>query len=382
MRRFISVLVLALVTAGTISAQQTGPTVTVLTTPDKVLPTEFTRILGVFELPDGRVLVSDRGEEQVLAADFATGRTAMVGRKGSGPAEYRLPGRLVAWMGDSVMLADQGNARLAIIGPDLRIHRSFVLQVPDVPTTLAPRSVDARGRLFTQIPRWAAGSYHLRGDSIPVIRITGRVVTTVAWVVTTAEPPGQIQKGLPYVPFSPEDGWVATRDGKIAIVRSGDYHVEWISDQGAVVRGPRVPFDRLPVSREDRVAYTRHFLEGSTIAGRPAPGAAPSGESPLPPEWLEQKRVEEIADQNTFAEVKPPITDAAPMISPSGEVWVERSVPSKAPTEWDVFDGRGVRVKRLRLPAERRLVAVGQGVLYAIRVDENGFERLERYRVR
>lgn len=124
-----------------------------------------------------------------MVADFATGRAIPIGRKGSGPGEYRLPSRIIAWTGelveankfasmkaaitDSLLLNDGGNSRLAVIGPDLRIHRSFSLNIPNVPTTLAPRTVDTRGRLYLQVPLWAAESFGRRGDSVPVVRVTG-----------------------------------------------------------------------------------------------------------------------------------------------------------------------------------------------------------------
>ena len=389
MRPIPAASILALFSFATLSAQQPAPAVTTLSTPDKTLPINFTRIIGLYELRDGRVLVSDRGEEAVVVADFATGRTMPVGAKGSGPAEYRLPSGIRSWMGDSVVLSDQGNARLAIIGPDLKIHRSFTLTVPNVPTGFFPRAIDPTGRMYAQVSRWAANAFGQHGDSIPVVMIdpsalSGRSspVTVRAWVIAEAEPPGQVKYGLPFVAFSPQDGWAATNDGRIAIVRSGDYHVEWIDQRGTVTRGPRIPFERIPVTRADKIAYTRSFMEGTTIGGRGGPNTTPSGESALPAEMLEQKRIEELVDQNPFAPVKPPITNATPLISPAGEVWVERSVAAAAPPEWDVFDGKGLRVARVRLPQGRKLMAVGRGTVYLVATDEDGFEKVERYRVR
>ena len=126
----------ALLSASPLLAQRAEAPLRILGNPDRRLPVEFTRITGFYELKDGRVLVSDRGEELVVVADFSTGRATPIGRKGSGPGEYRLPSRIIAWTGDSLLLNDGGNTRLAVIGPDLRIHRSFSLNSPNVPTTL------------------------------------------------------------------------------------------------------------------------------------------------------------------------------------------------------------------------------------------------------
>jgi hypothetical protein len=368
-------------------AQRTEPPLSVLRTPERVLPTGFTRITGFYELRDGRVLVSDRGEERLVVADFTSGRATPLGRKGSGPGEYRLPSRIIAWTGDSLLLNDAGNNRLAVIGPDLVIRRSFSLNLPNVPTTLAPRAVDARGRMYLQIPLWAAQSYGTRGDSVPLIRVTpassperepgGEVLT---WVLLTADP-GPVKYGLPYIPFTPQDGWTVTRDGRLVLVRSNDYHVEWWNDRTVVGRSAPVPTPRIPVTRADKVAYTRRFLEGSTIGGRGGPNTAPSGESNLPADWLTDEQVNRLVETNRFASVKAPITDAIPLLAPGGELWVERSVPYGAPSEWDVFSAAGVRVKRIQLPADRRLLALGRNAAYLIAVDEDGFERVERYKL-
>jgi hypothetical protein len=384
MRSLIALLTVA--AAHPLPAQRAEPPVIVLNRPDRVLASGFTRIAGFFELQDGRVLISDRGEEQLLLADFSTELITRVGRKGSGPAEYRLPSRMIAWRGDSVLLNDQGNTRLAVIGPDLRIHRSFTLNVPGVPTTLAPRAVDSRGRLYVQIPRWASQSFGQRGDSTPVVRITpsatgqGGQVDVLTWVILTADP-GPVKYGLPYIPFTPQDGWTVTPSGNLVLVRSNDYHVEWWGERGVATRGAPVPTPRIPVTRADKVAYTRSFLEGTTVGGRGGPNTAPSGESNLPADWLTQEQVEQLVERNRFATVKAPITDAAPILAPDGTLWVERAVPHGSPSEWDLFDSSGARTRRIQLPLGRRLLSIGRTSAYLISVDEDGFEKVERYRL-
>lgn len=380
--RAISIVALVLAwTTAAAGAQRAEPPLTILHAPERVFPVGFTRITGFYELRDGRVLVSDRGEERLVVADFATGRITPVGRKGSGPGEYRLPSRIIAWTGDSLLLNDGGNNRLAVIGPDLRIVRSFSLNIPDVPTTLAPRAVDARGRMYLQIPLWAAGSFGKRGDSVPVVRVTGRGHEVMTWVLLTADP-GPVKYGLPYIPFTPQDGWTVSREGNLILVRSHDYHVERWNDRAVAVRGAPVSTPRIPVTRADKVAYTRRFLEGTTIGGRAGANNAPSGESNLPADWLTDERVNELVEANQFAAVKAATTDAAPMLSPAGELWVERSMPYGSPSEWDVFNSAGVRVRRVQLPVDRRLLSLGRNAAYLIAVDEDGFEKVERYVIR
>lgn len=59
---------------------------------DVTHPHEFTSITSMRELPDGRVIVTDGRERQLLVLDFATGESREIGRKGSGPNEYTMVG--------------------------------------------------------------------------------------------------------------------------------------------------------------------------------------------------------------------------------------------------------------------------------------------------
>ena len=134
-----------------------SPVVRELGAPDRTFPIDFTQIRGARELSDGRVLVSDRLDKGVVVADFTRGTVASIGRTGSGPTEYRMPTTLSPMPGDSTLLSDEGNQRLAVIGPDLKIHRSFNLILPGFGVGLGARFVDQRGRFYLQSPAWANG---------------------------------------------------------------------------------------------------------------------------------------------------------------------------------------------------------------------------------
>ena len=84
-----------------------------------------------------------------------------------------------------------------------------------------------------------------------------------------------------------------------------------------------------------------------------------------------------MARVNPFSPVKPPFTDAMPLIAPNGELWVERSVSATVPPLWDVFDATGQLVRRYQAPNGRRLVALGRGTVYAVVQDADGLERVE-----
>jgi hypothetical protein len=296
--------------------------------------------------------------------------------------EYRFPGRLIRWAGDSVLLVDEGNGRLLVLAPDLRIVRSFVLNVPGVPTSLVPRGIDPQGRMYAQVPRWAAGGFGRRGDSVPIVRVAapGAQPEVVTWVVVLAEPRDGIKRGLPYIPFSPQDIWTATPSGELVIARAGDYHIEWLAGSG-IRRGARLDYQPVRVTQKDKLEYTRSFLEHSSIGGRGGANATPTGLSALPAEMLTPEAVKQLAEVNPFAEVKAPFTDDLPLLR-EDRLWVQRSTPADGLPTWDVFDRQGNPVSRVVLPAGRRALALGRGAVYALVENEEGFERVERYELR
>lgn len=362
---------------------QAGPPVREirLTTPAATLAHDFTQIRGLRELSDGRMLVSDRLEPAVYVADLRLGRVTRIGREGSGPEEYRMPSTLLALPGDSTLLADEGNSRFMIIGPDLKVHRSFSTQRPGMVYSPWPRAVDTQGRLYFQIPAWAAGPAGFPDESVHVARmdLKGGKVDTLARVRRPTEP--RIKYGLPYVGFDAQDVWQASTDGRIAMVRSSDYHVEWLEPGGRITRGPAVAFVVVPVTERDKVDYMRSFLENTSMGGRGSGSTNPTGLSKVPDEMLAPERVKEMAARNPFAKTKPPFTDLMPRMGPDHTLWVERSLPVGSPRVFDVFDSVGRPILRVTLPAGRRLVSVGRAGVYLATTSPDGLETLERYQL-
>jgi len=355
---------------------QNAPAERRLATPDAVLPHEFSQIRGARHLADGRVLVTDWIEEAVGVADFSRGTLTPLGRKGSGPHEYRLPTALVALPGDSTLLVDEGNARLAIIAPNLRIVRSFSSHRPGMNHGIVPRAADGMGRLYFEIPAWAEPS-NVRSDTVTVARWDPRTekverlmrVKGITYRTRTNTP------GLPYVIFAPRDGWQADRSGNIAVARSAGFRVEWRMADGSMVRGSSTPYRPLTVTRRDRLDYVTRFMASAVIADRGGTMA------PVPDAHRDAKEIAALTDRQEYAPVRPPFTDRAPMIGPDGLLWVERSVPVGTPRVYDRFDARGARRAAVVFPTGRRLLALGPAVLYAIATDDDGIERLERYRI-
>jgi hypothetical protein len=348
-----------------------------LTTPVLTVAADFSQLRGVRELGDGRLLVSDRLEQKVLVLTPRDGKSTVIGRIGSGPSEYRLPTGVYPTPGDSSILIDEGNGRVGVIGPDLKLHRTFNLMLPDIGSPLLSRGRDSQGRWLIGIPAWL----HNRGpqkDSVVIVRFDAKAnrVDTMSVIKGSTPPPHpEYSPGprIPMVVFSPQDVWGASPDGAIAIVRSGDYHVDWILPDGARVRGARVPYDVITVSPAERTAYAKRFTERSNVGGKSGGMQASSADMMRP------ESIAELVKFTTWAEKKGPFTDAAPVMAMDGTAWVERSAVLDAASQFDVFNRKGERVRQVQLPKGRRLAAVGKATIYLIHVDGDGLEHLELY---
>jgi hypothetical protein len=347
-------------------------------------PEPFSQVRGLRELPSGVVLVTDWIEERLVALDFRTGRATAIGRVGGGPREFRLPAQLLPWPGDSTMLYDEGNARLAIIGPDLVIHRTMPANTGDAPYAIYPRSADAAGRLYFGIPPWALGPDAPPGDSVDIVRWDPRrrAVETVFRVLGAQRPSWQrdgrprMTPGIPMVMYSPQDGWAVSLDGRAAVVRAGDYHVEWSDGAGRVTRGRSYAYRKLAVTDADKRAFVLRFLQSSPMSGK---GAGGSGLGHTPAEFASPEQVAEMVRTNEFAETHPYFRPGGVWLAPAGDLWVERSVPADAAPVLDVFDGAGRLMRQVTLPAGHRVVGMGRGVIFSVVRNADDLETIEKY---
>lgn len=375
----------ALLLVGAAPAAAQAVPETRLTKPDARYPRELSSVSGLLELPDGRVLVSDGIDETLLRIDLRTMKTDTISRSGAGPGEYKGPDLLFGQPQGGLLLVDLGNARLSFFDAALKYKESAPIARGEPATGLTmvvPDGVDAQGRIyFRSMMRNPNGS---RGDSGAVLRWErpGEKFDTVAKLklgevkVSSSGGPNNRSMSMRGVPYSPEDLWGVGSDGRIAIVRAADWHLEWRAPTGAIVRGPANALKPVPVrdaEKREFAADQRNGIsmqvtsENGKMSMRMGRGGVPAraGEDEIPDlEWP--------ATKPGYRAVR---------IAPDGNAWVERSVPAKAPREYDIF-GADAKVKgRVVLPAGRRLVGFGKGVVYLREITDDELNYLERYKL-
>jgi hypothetical protein len=350
----------------------------VLTEPDAALTEPFSVVSGLVELSDGRLLVSDRIELAVRQVDFTTGAIEQIGHAGQGPGEYQMPGQLFKLASDSSLLVDFGNMRLAVVAPDGTLSRTQPLMRPDG-LLVFPRGVDTSGRLYLEMSNFQLGPGQEVPDSFAIARYEAATgaVDTVGFVprpqmgqVRSGNGGGMSFSGL--APYQAGDAWGVAADGRVAVARVAPYRVEWLTVGGQAVAGPTVEYEPVKVTRADKDAWADEISGGTAIAvARGGPGGGGGGRAMN----LPRPDIDEVE----FPEYKPAFPRNAVTVSPEGEAWVRRYVAHGQPEAFDVFDGAGRRIKQVVLPEGRELVGLGRGTLYAVRVDENDLQWLERY---
>jgi hypothetical protein len=326
----------------------------------------FTRVLGVAELPDGRLVVVDGGEQRVRLVDFARDTSWQIGRTGRGPKEYLRPFGPLWLPGDSLAVYDAGNRRLLRIDPHGR--PAEILSIPALiyagHGVSVPKGADAEGYLYFE------RSSHEGIEHLPVIGNIVRWRPGTTAIDSMASLVIRDPKGRKVLaPFIARDGWVVGKSG-LAVVRAAPYRTEWHRPGAPPVVGAPVALEPLPLTDAEVDAYWNttgtHATGNLRIQG--GAGAASRNGGAERARW-------------DYPDVLPPFDATGGVrVDPSGDVWVVRHGRWNDTIQVvDVFDDRGTHLRSVRLPPHRKLVGFGEGVVYLVRVDENDLQWLERY---
>ena len=382
--------ILGLVSAGACGGEGAEGDRTGLGPVQAALEQEFAVIQTVRELPDGRVLVADPLGQTLVVADMDAGTITAVGQVGEGPAEYRQPDAVWPLPGDRSLLVDLGNGRLTEMGADLSFGdtRPYMLGSFQMgsPIMLAiPQGVDDGGGVYFQGFGMSAGGEV--ADSSQVLRydLETEAVDTVASVKLTDRTrrtsggAGNQNVSISPIPLSPADAWGVAADGRVAVARSvagsGEFWVEWFAPDGEVTRGPAYPYTPVRIGRAEMEEW--RDTQAETGGGMTIEVTGVNGNMDLRAGRRGSPGNDDL-DGYEWPESKPAFFQRIP-VDPTGRAWLRRHTPAGDAPVYDLFDGSGTRTATIELPAERRVVAFGDGVVYAVRMDEFDLQYLERY---
>lgn len=379
-------LVASVVLFSSAARAQQAPALRDLPRPSAQLEDPYSLIAAVREFERGRLVVADGVDGELSVVDFASGEKTPLGRQGSGPGEYRAPSALFRVRGDTIWAMDPPQQRVTVFLPDLKAGAPFRLEMFDATTrtaVMAPFHADQAGRIYSNSLPVGAGGPNMRiPDSIEVVRFDPRAAGTRAVLSklrfpTSGTPEMRVEgQVIRYTMAFPglvtADSWAVFPDGRVAIVHGATYTVEFIGADGRRSTSRPIPYERVPVTAADREAEMdeakRVLAEQMKAAQRSMPAGMSLDINMTPPEvW-----------PTTYPAIAPMMIFAAP----DGRLWVRRNMPARLDREhWDVIDASGALVARWRLPARTRLVGVGAGVAYTVRLDEDDLQYLQRVEV-
>jgi len=350
----------------TLAAQGAVPATRTLKPATARLDADFSRIIAVRELSDGRILVTDAIEKRLTVADFATQVVTAISREGSGPGEFRAVDRLYDIGGDSTLMPDLGNGRWLILRAD-RVARTTAKDEPAVQASRTGfRGASRTGRvMMNTLPPVTGGTRVFgRSDSTALLLVStrngdidtiGRLRMPPLRMESTVDARGNpTSLNILSFPFAVGEEPLIFGDGWVAVVRLDPYRVDWRSPDGRWTRGAALPFEVIAVNAREREAF---------VARR----ASATGNKPVTP------------PDDAWPETIPPFGTRPLLAAPDGAVLVLRNATADHPgNRYDLVDRRGRLVARIELPRTESIAALGARGAYVVVTDEDGLQHIER----
>lgn len=379
----------ALFVAGPLFAQAVP--VRDLPKPSKEIDEPFSLVSSALEIKPGQVLAVDATEATLTLVDFTKGTRTAIGRQGSGPGEFRIPTGLFRLAGDTLWVFDAMQQRIVAFNPDMTPGTTMPMMVFDQSTMTAltaPNFSDRKGQIYASAMVIAAGRsggnvQMSLPDSVGVVRVDPRGKTPRIELARVRFPVSgkpdikqngtQLKYSMAFPGLVASDPWTVFPDGRLVIVRGANYSVEFYSADGKKMSTTRIAYDPIKVTAADQKAEMdearRAMAEQGKMAQKMMPANITMDFELLPPA--------------SWPDNYPAVAPLGALPAPDGKLWVKRAIPFRQGREqWDVIDQSGKLFARWRLPAKTTVVAIGQGVVYTVRTDEDDLRYLQRVEVR
>ena len=348
--------------------------------PAREIDEPFSLVTAISEIRPGVVAVYDGVDAELSTVDFARSSRTRLGRSGSGPGEYRTVAGVFRMRGDTIWVLDAMQMRIVVFNPDLKPGATFPLMLFDAKSSsalTAPYMSDRRGQVYASALKIMASGGPEAGtmqfpDSVELVRVDPRASGTRTELTRLRYPISgkpQMQRQGTDIKYSvafpglvAADAYAVFPDGRVGIARGASYTVEFIGADGKRTAPLQIPYERIRVTDADRKA---EMDEGKRVAEEQ--GAAVRK---MMPAGVTMKF--ELLPPASWPDYYPPISPLGALAAPDGNLWIKRAVPARLGREqWDVISPAGKLVARWRLPVKTTLMALGPGVLYTVRTDED-----------
>ena len=355
---------------------------------------QFHRILGLTVDVLGRTFVANGGTSTVRVYDVGGRWVRDIGRRGSGPGEFRGLSTPAIWR-DSLGLFDTENLRFALFDTAGTFLDSWSMLLQDGRVIYPLRGGPAGWTIWianlgrAREPRpagtvvqdtvWlghadlAALAAHTRRGTA----VDSAILGTVPWPNTAAKWAFDDEEGLrDWAPlFGPSRRWALDDAGRIYLSSGYPYQIDIFDETGVHVRRVTRAFHQRLVTDTEVKEYLTRLAAG-------------------PPDAFSEQRQ---ARERRHAEVYRADYFSATrglLASRSGEIWVERpdavfdignyeSIPGfvPGPRYWDAFDATGRYEFTVRMPDRFTARWIDRRTVVGVLRDDNDVEYVVRYRV-
>ena len=329
----------------------------------------FTSVRSVHELPDGRILVTDYGENRLTQVDLEADTTNehSVGRTGEGPGEYHHVGTLFPLSRDTVLHIDSYNGRWTVVASG--VLQEYRRPSGSIDQALAStlRGVDSLNHMLGFQPLGGR-----RATSADSLAVAFGQRGAVAWD-TIARSRGRgsnsaVMRELPRMPngmralasgtpLDAEDRIALSYDGWVAIAYVDPYRVDWRTPAGTWINGAPLPFERIRTDSDVKCKWSLRAVpyvdkcDLSWMIGWPGV---------IPP---------------FVASDRPGI-----FTTRRGEVVIERvQLVDDGPRTYDVVNRRGELVRTVTLGPRQRIVGFGLRGVYVVSTGELDLQTISRH---
>lgn len=303
----------------------------------------FTDISGLGVDGRGRIYVADPFATSlpVLGPDGTL--VDSLGRRGSGPGEFRMLSNLQVLPGDSLQVWDARQSRVIVFPPDAgaTAHTRTLAAENGIPTRVWRLPGRDAYLAHHRPPVRFDGGGGPRIDRLRLLDARGGIRSEVAAFPSR----GFLIAGTSLTPnpFGAEGLFAHDSRGRLHMVWSDSAVVRSYDADGTLIGTFSLPVERQPVRRSDRAAVLDDLGDGAALF-------ASALTDSTPPDW-------------------PAV--AGLLVDDRDHLWIALSGPREAAIEWVRVSGEGAYLGSVRLAPGTRLHAVHGGLLYASRRDEN-----------
>ena len=307
---------------------------------------EFARVVSGVLLSGGRAAVGDVTSDQIVVLSSTGEIEVVLGGSGEGPGEI---GRLVSisrLTGDTIVVEDDGNARIAFFHGN-KVIRSQ--RVHDGMAVMGLRAIGLQDRSLVMRISIYPAAFEESWLRAPVVlyALDSRQFDTVQsydHVTSTLSPPAVNN------PLRPS-GHLGVTNGAILVARGDRPEVQMLDLEGRTKQIIRWSEERVPVSDEFWSQYS------AVRSSR------------------ERRRTEEELAKY-LTELRTAVDEPLPVFGglrgdEAGRVWISKyPADYRHPTRFRVFDGDGEWLGWVNMPPRTGILDIGRDVILAIERDE------------